>query len=113
MRKGNKRKYFPGPRDKQESGPETFATCKAWSNSGTLSGLSMKSSLNLGMSIPNTMRHSGHKIPPNHGQMCGYEGTLLPGHWYLPAASTKITSCPLHAADFQHPPKGVQGGNQK
>ena len=73
----------------------------------------MKSSLDLGMSIPNTMRHSGHKMSPSHGQIPGYEGTLLPGHWYLPAASTKITSRPLQAADFQHPPKGVQGGNKK
>ena len=73
----------------------------------------MKSSLDLGMSLPNTMTHNGHKMPPNHGQMRGYEGTLQPGYWYLPAASTKITSCPLQAADFQQPLKGVQGENQK
>jgi len=73
----------------------------------------MKSSLDLEMSLPNTARHNSREMPPKHGQICGYEGTLLTGSWYLPAASTKITSRPLQGADLQHPLKGVQGGNQK
>ena len=52
----------------------------------------MESSLDLGMSLPSTVGHNGHEMPPKHGQICGYEGTLLTGSWYLPAASTKITS---------------------
>ena len=47
-------------------------------------GLTMGSSLDLG--------HEGPEMPPKHGQICGYEGTLLTGSWPLPAVSTKITS---------------------
>ena len=46
--------------------------------------LSMESSLDL--------RHKGREMPPKHGQICGYEGSLLTGSWHLPAVSTKITS---------------------
>ena len=73
----------------------------------------MESSLNLGMSLPSPAGHSGHEMPPKHGQVCGYEGTLLTGSWHSPAASTKITSWPLQTADLQHPLKGAQGGDQK
>ena len=73
-------------------GPETFATYKAWSSEKTLSGLSMKSLLDLGMSLPSIMGHNYHEMPPKHGQICGYEGTWLTECWPLPAASTKIKS---------------------
>ena len=62
-------------------GPETFATHKAWSSNSTLSDLSMESSLDLGMSLPRIVGHSGHEMPPKHDQKCGYEGALLTGHW--------------------------------
>ena len=71
-------------------GPETFATYKAWSSDNTLSGLSMESLLDPGMSLPSTMGHNDHEMPPKHGQICGYEGALLTGSWPLAAASTKI-----------------------
>ena len=73
-------------------GPETFATYKAWSSDNTLSGLSIESLLDLGMSLSSTKGHNGHEIAPKHGQICGYEGALLTGSWPLPAASTKIKS---------------------
>ena len=72
----------------------------------------MESSLDLGISLPSTADYNGHEITLKHGQICGYEGTLLTGSWHLPAASTKITS-PLQSADLQHPLKGVQDGGQK
>ena len=87
MGRSNKRKYFPGPR-----GPETFTTHKAGSSDNTLSGLSMESLLDLGMSLPSTVGHNDHEMPPKYSQMCGYEGALLTGSWPLPAASTKIKS---------------------
>ena len=59
------------------SGPETFATYKAWSRDNTLSGLSMGSLLDLGMSLPSTAGHSDHEMSPKHGQICGNEGALL------------------------------------
>ena len=34
-------------------------------------------------------------------------------HWHLPPTSTRIKSCAAVAADFQHPLRGVQGGDQK
>ena len=93
MGRSNKRKYIPGPRGKSDRyGPETFATYKAWSSDNTLSGLSMESLLDLGMSLPSTVGHNDHEMPPEHGQICGYKGTLLTGSWPLPAASTKIKS---------------------
>ena len=52
----------------------------------------MGSLLDLGMSLPSTMGHNDHEMPPKYGQMCGYEGALLTGSWPLPAASTKIKS---------------------
>ena len=73
----------------------------------------MESSLDLGMSLPSTVGHNGHEMPPKHGQICGYEGTLLTGNWHLPAISTKITSRPLQAVDLQHPLKEIQDGDQK
>ena len=73
-------------------GPETFATHKAWSSNSTLSGLSMESLLDLGKRLRRTAGHNGHEMPPKHGQICGYEGTLLTGSCHLPAASTRITS---------------------
>ena len=60
-----------------------------------LSGLSIKSLLDLGMNLPSTMGHNDHEMPPKPGQICGYEGALLTGSWPLPAASTKIKSGPL------------------
>ena len=59
---------------------------------GTRSGLSMEPSLDLEMSLLSTAGHSGHEMPPKHGQICGCEGTLLTGSWHLPAASSKIAS---------------------
>ena len=76
-----------------------FATCKAWSSDNTLSGLSMESLLDLGKSLPSTVGHNDHEMPPKHGQICGYEGALLTGIWPLPAASTKIKLRPLQDAD--------------
>ena len=73
-------------------GPETFATYKAWSSDNTLSGLSMESLLNQGMSLPSTMGHNNHEMPPRHGHICGYEGALLTESWPFPAASTKSKS---------------------
>jgi len=58
----------------------------------TLSGLSMESLLDLGMSLPSTMRHNDHDMPSKYSQMCGYEEALLTASWPLPAASTKIKS---------------------
>lgn len=40
-----------------------------------LSGLSVESLPGLGMSIPSTMGHNGHAMPPNLGQI--YEGASL------------------------------------
>ena len=37
----------------------------------------MKFLLDLGMSLPSTMGHNYHEMPPKHGQICGYEGALL------------------------------------
>ena len=34
-------------------------------------------------------------------------------NWHLPTTPTRIKSCAAAAADFQHPLKGVQGGEQK
>ena len=76
------------------------------------SGLSMESLLDLGISLPSTVGHNDHEMPPKHGQISGYEGTLLTGNWHLPVASIKIVS-PLQSADLQHPLKGVQDGDQK
>ena len=73
-------------------GSETLATYKAWSSDNTLSGLSMESLLSQGMSLPRTMGHNNHEMPPKHGQICGYEGALLTGSWPLLAVSTKIKS---------------------
>ena len=90
-----------------------FATCKAWSSDNTLSGLSMESLLDLGKSLPSTVGHNDHEMPPKHGQICGYEGALLTGIWPLPAASTKIKLRPLQDADFQHPLQRSSGWRQK
>ena len=56
-----------------------FATHKACSRNSTLSGLSMDPSLDLGMSLPSATGQNGQEMPPKHGQICGYEGTLLTG----------------------------------
>ena len=34
-------------------------------------------------------------------------------NWHFPSTSTRIKSCAATAADFQHPLKGGQGGEQK
>ena len=73
-------------------GPETFATYKAWSSDNTLSGLSRESLLDLGMRLSSTIGHNDHEMPPEHGQICGYEGALWAGCWPLPAASIKVKS---------------------
>jgi len=57
-----------------------------------LSGLAMKSLLDLGMSLSSTMGHNNQEMHPKHGQICGYEGALLTGIWPLPAVSTNIKS---------------------
>ena len=72
----------------------------------------MESLLDQGMSLPNTVGHKDHEMPPKHGQICGYEGALLTGIWPLPAASTKIKSRSLQHA-FNTPLKGVQDGEKK
>ena len=90
-----------------------FATYKAWSSDNTLSGLSVESLLDLGMSLPNTVGHNDHEMPPKHGQICGCKGALLTGIWPLPAASTKIKSRSLQHADFQHPLERSSGWRQK
>ena len=53
-------------------------------------GMSMESSLDLGMSLPSTARHSGHEMPPKHSQTSGHEGALLTGSRHWPAASAKM-----------------------
>ena len=70
---------------------ERLATYKAWSSDDTLRGLSVESLLDLGMSLPSTVGHHDHEMPPKHGQICD-EGALLTGSWPLPVASTKIKS---------------------
>ena len=65
------------------------------------------------MSLPSTVGHNDHEMPPKHGQICGYKGTLLTGSWPLPAASTKIKSWPLQDADLQHPLERSSGWRQK
>ena len=93
MGRSNKKKYFPGLRGQLDRyGPETFATYKAWPSDNTLSGLSMESLLDLGMSLPSTMGYRDLEMPPKHDQICGYKGALLTEIWPLPAASTKIKS---------------------
>ena len=71
---------------------QRLATYKAWSSDNTLSGLSMESLLDLGMSLPSTVGHNDHEMPSKYSQMCSYEEALLTGSWPLPAASTKIKS---------------------
>ena len=66
-----------------------FATYKAWSSDNTLSGLSMESLLDPGKTLPSTVGHNDHEMPPKHGQICGFEEALLTGIWPLPAASNK------------------------
>ena len=68
---------------------QRLATHNAWSNNSTQSGLSMESSLNLGMSLPRPEGHSSQEMPPKHGQIWGWKGT---GSGHSPAASAKITS---------------------
>ena len=48
---------------------QRLATCKAWSSDNTLRGLSVESLLDLGMSLPSTMGHNDHEMPPKHGQI--------------------------------------------
>ena len=38
---------------------------------------------------------------------------LSTANWHLPSTSMRIKSCAAVAANFQHPLKGVQGGDQK
>ena len=52
----------------------------------------MESLLDLGMSLPSTVGHNDHEMPPKRGQICDYEGALLTGSCPLPTASTKIKS---------------------
>ena len=66
-------------------------TYKAWSSDNTLSGPSVESLLDLGMSLLSTAGHTDHKMPPNMVKY-DYEEALLTGSWPLPAASTKIKS---------------------
>ena len=49
----------------------------------------MESLLDLGMSLPSTMGHNDYEMPPKHGQICGYEGTLLNRSRHLPAAYSR------------------------
>ena len=85
----------------------------AWSSDNTLSGLSMESLLDLGMSLPSTVGHNDHEMPPEHGQICGCEGALLTGSWPLPATSTKIKSWPLQDAYLPHSLERSSGWRQK
>ena len=79
-----------------------------------MSGLPMKSSPDLGMSIPSTMGWNGHKMPPpNYGQIYDHGPALWTGDWHLPSASTWIESWNDAAAYPQHSQKGVQGGDQE
>ena len=73
----------------------------------------MKSSPDLGMSLPSTMGQSGHEMPPKYGWVCDHEEALSTTNWYLPSACTRIKSCAAAVADFQCPLKGFQGGEQK
>ena len=52
----------------------------------------MESLLDLGISLPSTVGHNDHEMPPKHGQIFGYEVSLLTRSWPLPAASAKIKS---------------------
>ena len=73
----------------------------------------MESLLDLGMSLPSTVGHNDHEMPPKHGQTCDYEGALLTESWPLPAASTKIKSWALKDADLQYPLERSSGWRQK
>ena len=53
---------------------------------------SVESLLDLGMSLPSPKGHNDHEMPPEHGQVCGYEEALLTESWPLPDAYTKIKS---------------------
>ena len=64
MGRSNRRKTFPEP--SQASRTDSLATVnRAQFNKSTLSGLAMKFSPDLGMSIPNIVRQTGHEMPPN------------------------------------------------
>ena len=41
-----------------------LSLAKAWSSNSILSGLSIESSVDLGMSLPSTVGHSDHEMPP-------------------------------------------------
>ena len=72
----------------------------------------MESLLDLGMSLPSTVGHIDHEMPPKHGHICGFEGALLTRSWPLPAASAKIKCDHYKVLTFTTPLKGVQGGNK-
>ena len=68
MGRSNKRKYFPGPGGKTGMVQRLLLLTRPSDN--TLSGLSMESLLSQGMSLPRTMGHDDHEMPPKHGQIC-------------------------------------------
>ena len=75
-------------------------------------GMSMESSLELGMSLPSTTRHRAMKCPQSIVKQVAVKGPcwLEVGTGQLPL---QRWSWPLLAADLRHPLKGVQGGDQK
>ena len=83
-----------------------FATHKACSRNSTLSGLSMESSLDLGMSLPSSAGHNGQEVPPKHGQLCGYKGTLLTGLCQLSLQRWHHDHCKLPT--FNSPQKEIR-----
>ena len=56
---------FLGQEASKTGRAQRLATYKAWSSDSTLSGLSVDSLLDLGMSLPSIAGHSDHEMPPN------------------------------------------------
>ena len=69
MRRINERESFPGPQKTSKTGGlEILATVnKAQSSNSTVSGLSMKSLLDLTMNTPSSVGQNGHEMPPKNG----------------------------------------------
>ena len=82
MGRSNKGNIFLDQEASKTSRVQRLATYKAWSSDNTLRGLSVESWLDLGMSLPSTMGHNDHEMPPKHGQIC-----RGPADWKLALAS--------------------------
>ena len=68
-----------------------------------LNGLSTKSSLHLGISIPSTMGQVVMKCLPNHGQIYDHERDLPTKIHHVPCGSIRIRSSLLYLRTFNTP----------